>query len=290
MHLVQAPESAVGLFSALEKTNRLSLGNVVGSCIANIALIIGLTATIRPIDVNRPIVKKEIPMSFGIQVFLCILVFAGGSLGRIDGMILLILFALFIYYIAVNSKPKNMTGVKKSGDCIKAGEQIAATNETTGKPKNVIKCIILLAIGLLGLIIGGDMVVDNATNIARLFQINETIIGLTIVSIGTTLPEMVATLTAVFRRQTDIAVGNILGSNIFNIVCVLGISAIVNPITNINLTGSADALIFDMAFMVAVTVILFSATAIKHRVPRWMGFIFLLYYISYVTFKVITVM
>ena len=220
-----APEAAVSISAAMKGNNGIAFGNVIGSNIFNISVILGITALILPLDVNKQTMRKEIPLTLLAGVALLVLsadVFLKGSqsmwLDRGDGAILILFFIVFVYYIieaGLNSKDTHENYMPENED------------ET---PKLGLNLIYTLG-GLAAILVGGNWVVNSSIDIATSFGISQTIIGLTIVAVGTSLPELITSITAARKKNTDIAIGNIVGSNIFNIFFILGASALISPIS-----------------------------------------------------------
>lgn len=210
------PELFVSITSAIDGLEDISLGNVIGSNICNLLLILGLSATINPIIFKKETRLIEIPMNLGVTILFLILCNIGNEVSRVDSVILITLFIAFIMYtIIMAKKSKNNETVE----------------EPTKKTRKTITNILFIIIGIVALKIGGDFVVENAEAIAKQFNISEKIIGLTIVAIGTSLPELVTSVTAAIKKDTDIAIGNIIGSNIFNMLLIIGAAAAINPIS-----------------------------------------------------------
>jgi len=259
-----APELVVNVFASIDQRHDIIFGNVIGSNNFNLFIILGIVGLITPIAVKASTVKKEIPLSLFaliILFFLCngFLLEQDYLLSRRDGMILFVLFALFIFYIY--------------RQLINGTEALEVNNEVLSN----LKISILIGGGLIGLIVGGKLVVDSAIEIAQSIGISEQIIGLTIVAAGTSLPELTTSVIAALKKNSDIAIGNVIGSNIFNILLILSISSFVNPITydpRFNL---------DMYLLAAGTVILLLAmfTGKKAKLDRWEAAVLLLIYISY---------
>lgn len=211
------PELFVSVTSAMKNLEDISLGNVIGSNICNLLLILGLSATINPIIFKKETKMFEIPMNLGITILFLILCNIGNEVSRIDSIILLVVFAIFITYTIVMAK--------KGNDLNKAEE-----NEKNQKQRKTIWDIAFILLGVIALKLGGDFVVNNSEAIAKMFNISEKIIGLTIVAIGTSLPELVTSVTAAIKKNSDIAIGNIIGSNIFNFLFIIGVAGSINPI------------------------------------------------------------
>lgn len=264
------PELTVSVFASLQGKSDITLGNVVGSNIANILLILGITSVLSLLPVKHSTAWKEIPFSLlailAIGFLWADVFFGQGSTNIIsqwDGVILIFFFIIFLYYVANISKIEE--------------------NDDTGitKYSNWVSSLMILG-GLAGLMIGGKMFVDGAVDIAKYFGMSERIIGLTIVAIGTSMPELVTSIVAARKGQNDIAVGNIVGSNIFNIFWILGFSAIINPVT----LGTNSFI--DIAMCVIATVGLFLALFIgqKNKLERWQGVLFIMVYSGYVVYLI----
>ncbi len=260
------PELAVNLIASFQGNSGITIGNVVGSNIANILLILGISAIIYPLGCQRNTVWREIPFAFLAALVLLVMAAdsffnAGESLiSRGDGIILLLFFIIFLIYVF---------GIMKEGD------EPNVPSEKLSKGKS----IFFVISGLAGLVLGGNFIVDSAVSIARMFSISEAVIGFTIVAVGTSLPELAASAVAAYRKNADIALGNIVGSNIFNIFLILGLSAVVNPIP------SGSELNFDFIFLTIVSALLFlfMFTGGKRTVDRWEGIVFVILYGLYIT-------
>jgi cation:H+ antiporter len=264
-----APELVVSIVGALNGYTDIVLGNIVGSNNFNLFIILGISGLILPISVQSSTAWKEIPISLIINVLLLFLlndfVFSGVVfLSRLDGIILLALFLSFMYYVFTQMKnePKN---------------------QEIEKPKSAAKVWLLIILGLIGLMTGGQLVVRNSVAIANQLQISEKIIGLTIVAAGTSLPELVTSVVAAVKRNSDIAIGNVIGSNIFNILLILSISSIIKPI-NYNLKFNTDLII-----LIGGTVFLLIAmlTGQKKRLDRWEAGILFGFYMFYTIYLVL---
>ncbi len=210
-----APEAAISINSAFQDNAGIAVGNVIGSNILNILLILGISALFTAVPVKKSTFKYEIPFVIIISVILVALGIAGGSIGRIDSVIFLVLFAAFFVYLI---------HLSKQGDSGADDDVPALTDKDT-----VPKMIIFIVIGLAAIVFGSDFTVTGATAIAEALNVDDRIIGLTIVAFGTSLPELVTSVTAARKHQADIAIGNIIGSNIFNILFVIGLAGIFSP-------------------------------------------------------------
>ena len=274
-----APEATVGVFSGIKHTNAITLGDVIGSSITNIALIIGISAVLLPLPVDKPILKKELPMSFIIQVLFLGLAMTGSILSRLDGIILLVLFLIFLVYLWKSIRnPSN----EKPGEEETTEEGQEGANSSIGI-KYKLKLVLLLIIGLACLVFGGNLVVDSSVGIAHAFGLSEALIGVTIVALGTSLPELVTCVVAAYRNECEIAVGNIIGSNIFNILFVLGISSTISPI---KITG---AIYTDIAAMLLSTIILFLLAVFRKRLSRISGLALVCLYSLFIIYKIVTI-
>jgi cation:H+ antiporter len=216
-----APELVVAVLATLQGSGDLAVGNVLGSNLANIGLILGATALIRPFRVAERVVRREVPIMILVTLVL-LPVMWDGLLGRGEGVFLACLLGIYLTYVF-------RRGRKAPGPLVSEYNQLADQGRTR-KGKAALLDIGLLVVGTVGLLIGGKAIVDSATFLARALDVSELVIGLTVVAIGTSLPELATSLIAAFRNQTDIAVGNVIGSNIFNIAGVLGVASAVKPI------------------------------------------------------------
>lgn len=263
-----APELVVNSIASVKGYSDIVLGNIVGSNNFNLFIILGLSGLILPIKVQTSTAWKEIPISLFVSVLLLFLlndfVFTGTSYSsRLDGLIMLVLFCLFLYYVFNQMKNDPQT-------------------VTTENQKSALKIWGLITIGLGGLILGGQLVVVNSVEISNAFGISEKIIGLTIVAAGTSLPELVTSIVAATKKNSDIAIGNVIGSNVFNILLILSISSIIRPI-EYNPKFNLDLLI-----LIGGTVFLFTSmlTGQRKRLDRWEAGVLFGFYIIYTTYLV----
>ncbi|GAB6106458.1 calcium/sodium antiporter [Fusibacter bizertensis] len=271
-----APEAAVSISAALKGNNGIAVGNVIGSNIFNISVIIGITAVLCALDVQKQTIRKEIPFTLLGGVVLLVLasdtVFNGAKdmvISQSDGIILLLFFIVFLYYIveaALNSKDK----------------EIDLQQETKNAPLKLGPNLAFTLGGLAGIIIGGELVVNSSVKIATSFGISQTIIGLTIVSIGTSLPELITSITAARKKNTDIAVGNIIGSNIFNILFILGVSASIHSLT------VDSKLVLELFLNIILTVVLLVFSRTSYKIVRGEGIFFILFYVIYMGYLLAT--
>ena len=283
------PEASVSISSALVGANELAVSNVVGSNIFNLLVVLGASALILPVCVQKDSVKKEIPFSILCTVALLGTLFMGMksttvnkevdgfftevventyTLGWVAGLILLALFAFYMYWqiSAALKARKNGTAVEEEED---------------GKKISLPKSLIFIVIGIAAIILGGNWVVDGATSIAYTFGMSETLVGMTIVAVGTSLPELVTSMVAAKKGESDIALGNVIGSNIFNIIFILGFSCLVSPIT----VGTEAVIDTAFAIVISAVAVLFSATKLKFE--RWEGGVFVATYAVYLTYMIL---
>ncbi len=268
------PELLINTFAALENNASISLGNVIGSNIFNILAILGILTMFGGLRVHRSTTWKEIPFALLATLVLAIFLndvllngYSDNLLSRAEGLVLLAFFFIFIYYLY------ELAMEQRNGNDNNAHTEVYPVGKTAG----------FLLIGLVGLFIGGRLTVDGAVLIARNIGISEFLISSTIVAIGTGLPELVSSIMAALKKNMDMAVGNIVGSNIFNIFLVLGVTAVINPLP------FDDYANFDVLFLIGATVLLFlSIFTIKpHRIDRPEGAIFLLLYLAYAAFIIL---
>lgn len=264
------PELFVSITSALEGHSDMSLGNIIGSNLSNLLLILGLSAIIKPVVFQKETRLYEIPMCLFFTITLMIFCNTNDGISRIEGVVLLLLFCVFLGYTIFMGIKESKTNLEKDD----AKEE---------KNNNIVKNIILVILGVIGLKVGGDLTVDNAVNVANYFNISEKIISLTILAIGTSLPELVTSVTAAIKGNSDIAIGNIIGSNIFNILLILGVASIIKPITY-NVTYN-----FDISILIVATVILalFPFIPPKDKMSRANGIIYFLMYIAYLAILIL---
>ena len=279
-----APELAVRIMSGINHTNRLTLGNIIGSSLSNIALIIGLSAVIFPLQVKDTVVKRELPILVVIQIALGLMLFWDGQLSRTEGFILLCAFVLFMIYISRDARKSMKIQIDAEGDIDTDGDGNGLAMESTGDQKSsgVIRLWCYSLLSLAGLFMGGKMTVDSSTQIAQSFGLSETLIGLTVVALATTMPELITSITAVIKKEPDIVVGNCIGSNIFNILLVLGFSSVLSPIP------ADGGLWIDVTTMLALTLFVFTMSLFRKKLQRLTGVLLLAGYMAYLSFKIIS--
>ncbi|MEQ8243460.1 MAG: calcium/sodium antiporter [Fulvivirga sp.] len=269
------PELLVNVTASFGGNPGLAIGNIFGSNIANILLILGISAIIRPLPISKNIYFSEIPFSLVATLLVGFLANAALlsdvrtlTLSRVDGVILLVFFVLFMGYIYVVFKADN--------------EKL---EEEANKPEpsmTIKKASLFIFLGLIGLYFGGEWVVNGAVDIANQFGLSETFIGLTVVAIGTSLPELFTSAVAAYKNNTDIAVGNVVGSNIFNLLWILGVSALIRPLP-FDVASNTDIVMI----VLASALLLFAVAVGKGaRIVRWEGMLFVAVYIAYISYLV----
>ena len=261
-----APEAAISISSAFQNNAGIAVGNVIGSNIMNILLILGISSVICRLPVKKTTLRYEIPFVILITAVLLLLGVLENNLSRIDGIIFIVLFAVFMIYLIKLSK---------SGDN-SLMDDVPEIDENASVPK----MLLFVLLGLAMIVLGSDFTVSGATRIAEVIGIDDRIIGLTVVAFGTSLPELVTCIQAARKNKADIAIGNIIGSNIFNILFVVGISALVSP----SPIGFADTFIADSAAAIAAAVLLLLLVLKNKRVSRLGGVIMLACYAGYFTY------
>ena len=269
-----SPELVVNLVASFNGNTDIAIGNVVGSNIFNILLILGISAMITPVVVKSTTTWKEIPFSILAVFVMAIMandILLDGDpksgISRIDGMVLLCFFLIFLAYTFALAKHKNHTP------------------ETNEKTISLRKSIVFIILGLLGLFFGGKFLVDGAIDIARIFGLSEQVIGLTVVAAGTSMPELFTSVIAAIKKNSDIAIGNVVGSNIFNIFLILGLSASIRPIPY-DMKSNLDLLVL---FISSLLMFLFLFIGKGRRINRIQGAFFLLAFLAYTSYLVMIV-
>lgn len=259
-----APELVVSIKAAMAGQSALSIGNVLGSNLFNIALILGVSALIVPLTVKRQLLKVDVPVMVGATL-LFLIMFIDGKLSFTESLILIILFVGYMVYLFIVSL-KNKDSNEENTAMIRIY-------------KHWMLDVVLIALGLVGLIYGSDLLVKNAIIIAQKLGMSEAMIGLTIVAAGTSIPELATSLVAAVRKQSDIAIGNVVGSNTFNLLLILGTAGVIYPIE------TPDINIVDSLFMLGISALLWVFMKIGTKINRVQGMIFLLAYVGYYVVK-----
>ena len=263
------PELFVSITSAIDGYSDMAIGNVIGSNLCNLLLILGISAAINPIIFKKETKLIEIPICIGTSIVFLILANIGNSISRIDAIILIALFIAFICYTIMMAK--------KGEDFDEISEEEKQRSAEEGKKRKIIVNIIYIIVGIIALKIGGDLVVEHSEKIAKMFNVSDKIIGLTIVAIGTSLPELVTSVTAAIKGNSDIAIGNIIGSNIFNILLIIGAAAAISPM-NYNTSYN-----LQMGILIVATIVLgiFPYTDRKDEMTISNGITYLMLYALY---------
>ena len=272
-----APELAVSSTAALQGSNEIALSNVVGSNMFNLLVVLGACALFTKVPCGNDVLKRDFPISVINSILVLIfsassVVFAGGVfhdmtaqagiISRIEGAGLIVLFVLYIIWLI----------------------KIALTNKTDESPeelKPVWKCILLIIVGIVIIVAGGNMVVNSAKEIARAFGMTETLIGLTVVALGTSLPELVTSIVAARKNEVGLAVGNVIGSNIFNLMLILGLSAFLNPVA-VNVAS-----FFDLIVLIFMSLITYVFLISKKELNRSEGIVMILIYVAQIAFAIV---
>lgn len=252
------PEAAVSVSASLSGNNEISLGNVIGSNIFNLLMVVGISSIIMPIVSDRDVLKRDMPVNIGVTVALLVMLL-DGTLGRLDAVILLVLFAAYMFILAKSAMNSR-------------------NEEEAPKVYSWLKSIILSVVGVAAIIGGGQLVVNNAKTIAINLGMGETLVGLTIVAIGTSLPELVTSIVAAKKHEPGIAMGNAVGSCIFNILFILGITGVIKPI-------AADASFFiDTAVLIGISALMWFFAFTKKKTSRLEGAVCVLIYVGYTAY------
>ncbi|MFC0560104.1 calcium/sodium antiporter [Halalkalibacter alkalisediminis] len=269
-----SPEATVSILAALNGNADVAIGNVVGSNIFNITLVIGITAMLTPLKVENDTIRKEIPFTLLASAVLFIFISdvmlqsaSSNVITRSEGLVLLLIFAVFLYYI--------FEVVRNHKDTLSIEEK--SKPEATAWKKS----IFFTVLGLAAIIFGGDLVVRSSTEIAYALGMSETLVGLTIVAVGTSLPELVTSITAAIKKKSEIALGNIVGSNIFNILFVLGASSVIAPL------GVDTRIFLDVSIMILLTFLLLIFSRTNFRVGKTEGLILTVVYVIYLVYIIV---
>lgn len=258
-----APEAAVSITSSLTGSNALAVSNVIGSNLFNILLIIGLCALLNELEIEQKVLKTDLPFLVFVTLIISVIIIIGWSISQIEGIILLIIMVLYISYLIFSTKHEKEAKIVE-------------------KPKmGLPRSIVYIVGGIAGIAIGADFVVDSASYIAMAFGMSETLVGLTIVAIGTSLPELVTSITALKKGETELIIGNVIGSNLFNILFVLGASSAISPITvNPNM-------LLDIGLMLGVTILCFIFAKTQDKFDKKEGAILVGLFIAYMAFAIL---
>lgn len=262
------PEAAVSITASVTENNAMAVSNVVGSNIFNLMVVCGACALFAPLAVKADSLKKEFPFSILITGLLLGLGYWGMAVGRLDGIVLLLLFLLFLVWMV-----RSALAARKQG-----APQAEQDGEISRPLLPVWRCVIYIMGGAAAIALGGDLVVDSASAIATQFGLSPNLIGLTIVAMGTSLPELVTSLVAARKKEVDMALGNVIGSNIFNILFVLGMAAAISPVEFIMEN------VIDIVLLLAMSVLVYAFAWQKKSINRWEGALMLLIYGGYMAY------
>lgn len=265
------PEAAVSITASVTNNNALAISNVLGSNIFNLMVVIGVCAILTPVAVQKDVVRRDLPFSVICALLLLVLGYMGSmSLGRVDGIILLLLYIAFLGFMIYTAMKARKAGNENSSEVVAEAEEI--------KIMSVPKSILFIIIGAVGIMIGGDVVVDSAVNIATSFGMSQTLVGLTIVALGTSLPELVTSVVAAKKKEVDMALGNAIGSNVANILMILGIASSISPIP-----FHMEDLI-DICVLVAFSLLIWLFAWTKKRIDKGEGLVMVVLYVIYVVY------
>lgn len=258
-----APEAAVSITSSLTGNNALAVSNIIGSNLFNMMLIVGLCALLNELKIGRDVIKIDLPFLVIITAILSAIIFIGWNISQIEGILLLIIIIGYVSFLVYNAK--------KSKE-----------SEIVEKPKmSLLRSVIYIVLGIAAIAIGGDLVVDSASYIAIAFGMSETLVGLTIVAMGTSLPELVTSLTALKKDENQLVIGNVIGSGIFNILFVLGASSAISPIA-IN-----PNMVVDIMLMLVVTILFYIFGKTQDKYDKKEGAILVGLFIIYMAFAIL---
>lgn len=258
-----APEAAVSVTSALTKSNAIAVSNIIGSNIFNLLAVIGLTSILYKIDIDNVTLKEDFPLLILSSILLLIFMYTTNTITQLEGIALLIILAVYIYRLIKRSKSEESDIEEKKN------------------PLSPIKIFLYIILGIIGIVLGGNLVVENAKTIAIALGMSETLVGLTIVSIGTSLPELVTSITAALNKKPGIALGNAIGSCIFNILFILGLTNTISPIKTTNVMH------IDTIIMIVLTIITFILAYDKEDFNRKDGIILVTLFIAYMIFIIL---
>lgn len=262
-----APECAVSITAALKNNNQLAVSNAVGSNIFNLMVVCGMCALVSPLAVKTSILRKEFPFSVLVAILLLAAGITGMNVGRIDGVLLLAVFCVFLFWM-----------VRSAQKARKQEEHAVGEDAKQVKELSLIRCVCYIAGGLAAIVLGGDWVVDGASVIAESFGMSQNLIGLTVVAFGTSLPELVTSFAAARKSQADMALGNVIGSNIFNILLIIGLAAAISPMS-FNMEN-----VIDTVILIGMSIEVYFFCRKDHDIRRAEGVVMLMEYAVYVVY------
>ena len=265
------PELAVSVTASMIGNNTLAVSNVAGSNIFNLMVVCGACALFAPLTIEKNTLLKEFPFSIICAGLLVVLGFLGMSLGRVDGIIFLVIFIVYLFWMIRSAKQ-----ARNAGDKLEEEEEEFIEEEIKILP--MWKCLLFIVGGMIAIKFGGDFVVDGASTIAAGFGLSQTLIGLTIVALGTSLPELVTSIVAARKDEVDMALGNVIGSNIFNILLILGVAAVISPITFLMEN------IIDIVILIVMSLVVWIFAWTSKEINRKEGIMMLLMYAVYMVY------
>ncbi|MDO5814536.1 MAG: calcium/sodium antiporter [Methanobrevibacter sp.] len=257
-----APEAAVSITSSLTGNNAMAVSNVIGSNMFNILMVIGVSALLSELLMEKEVLNRDLPFLVGITFLFAIFIVLGWDISSIEGIILLIIMIVYLFFI------------------IRSAFKSGSTNYVDKPKLTTTRSVLYILIGLAGIVLGGDLVVNSASDIAIAFGMSETLVGLTIVAIGTSLPEFVTSITALKKGENQLVIGNVIGSNIFNILFVLGASSAISAIP------LDPSMLIDVIFMVIVTIICFIFGKTQDKYDKKEGVVLILLFVFYMAFAI----
>ncbi len=273
-----APELVVSVVSSIQGKSMIAVGNVVGSNICNIALVLGMSAVFRPITCHAQVVKRDIPIMMGISLYL-LLLSLNSTIGRFEGATLfggIILYTFFNYY---NARKESAKGANEEAVMNQLGLEEVGFMASRGKQ------LLFIGVGICGVVLGAQLVVDSAVKIMTVLGVSEKFIGLTIVAFGTSLPELATSVVAAIKKEMDISIGNLVGSNVFNILSVVGAASLIRPIP---IPGGFfhSGLVIDYLVMIFISVLPWFMMRKSYTVTRKDGLILLFCYVGYLSYLI----
>lgn len=260
-----APEAAVSITAAIDKSNGIALGNVVGSNLFNLLIVLGVCMLMTNLPTTKEIIKRDYPWNL-IATAAVIVFIADANITRIEGIILLLMFAIYIIYVVFKAIKNREV----------SSEEVESLSWT--------KSIVFLVLGIVLIVVGGDAVVDSATVIAKSWGVSDMLIGLTIVACGTSLPELVTSIVAAKKGECDMAIGNVVGSNMFNLLFILGMTTTITPIMNINL---ADGILIDSVLLLGFTAMMYLFSIHGTKLQKAKGGISVVCYVVYLAYIIL---
>ncbi len=260
------PELGASVYAAMRGSGGIAIGNVVGSNIANIALVLGAVLLLKEITVKKKMLSRDGLVMMAVSLVFIMFIITDDSIARWEGLALMIIFTFYIYYLYRQNKVEKLT-------C----EETDVCDQIEPKKSSLAKESVLLVMGCIGVIIGAQLLVDQAVIIASELNISQAVIGSTLIAFGTSVPELAVSLTAILRKHGDISIGNILGSNIFNILWVIGAAALIRPL-GMGETGGEILININIPIMLIVAALLLIFMAIGRNLKRWQGGVFVAIY------------